>query len=88
MFKRYQNLETAIESKTILPIKVKTKIWLLAAPDHWGHSQKVTLIYLLIGPELCHSVNFADQHFHLIHSEVTKVQDANDMHVLQLAGRR
>lgn len=76
------------QSKNILPIKVKTTTWLLAASDHWGVSQKATRIYFLIGPELCHSVHFADQHFHLIFSEVTKVQDANNVRVLQLAGGR
>ena len=40
------------------------------------------------GHDIRHSVHFADQHFHLICSEATEVQDANDMRVLQLAGTR
>lgn len=51
-------------------------------------SQKVKLIYLLCEPELGHPVNFADHHFHLIYTEMTKVQDAHDVRVLQLAGSR
>ena len=36
---------------------------------------------------VCHSVHFVDQDLHLISAQMTKVQDAYDMHVLQLTGR-
>lgn len=43
---------------------------------------------LLIETKLCHPVYFADEDFHLISTQVTKVQDAHHMCVLQLAGTR
>lgn len=43
---------------------------------------------LLIETKLGHPVHFADEDLHLIGTQVTKVQDAHHMCVLQLAGTR
>lgn len=54
----------------------------------FSQNWRLVFLDLLVETKLCHSVHFVDKDFHLICTQMTKVQDAHDMRVLQLAGSR